>query len=161
MNIMRKSYLILLTVLFLLSLFYSVSYAERLDRALFKKIEANLMCTDGCGMYLKTCENATAQKMRRDIISMLTKGMSEKEIYGRMISIYGEEVMAAPPVSSKFNIIAWAGPFVAIIIGFIVIYLCLDRWIFNSRKKEAGTDINEKEIEQYEDYLDEEIKKHY
>lgn len=151
----------IIILMMLAAVLQTTVYAERIDRALFKKIEANLMCTDGCGMYLKVCENATAQKMRKDIISMLSNGMNENQIYAKMIATYGEEAMASPPISSKFNIIAWAGPFVAIIVGFIVIYICLDRWIFNNKKGNNGGRVNEEELEEYSDFLDNEIKKHY
>lgn len=71
--------------------------AGAVDEALFKQIEKNLMCTDGCGMYLSTCDNATAERMRGEIRAKLAEGASADQIYKYMIGIYGEEVMAAPP----------------------------------------------------------------
>ncbi|MGA1847149.1 cytochrome c-type biogenesis protein [Deferribacter abyssi] len=132
------------------------------DYALYKRIEANLMCTDGCGMYLKACSNNTAEEMRKMIIKLLMEGKSEKEIYAYMINVYGEEVMAAPPVSSSFNILAWIIPFIGLLGGVLIIYIALDRWVFNRQvRKEPDVEIDEITKAEYEFILDEEIKKHF
>lgn len=132
------------------------------DEALFKKIEANLMCTDGCGMYLKACDNNTARQMRVEIRQKLSEGMTEQEIYGYMMEIYGEEVMAAPPPSKPFNITAWVTPFLAVLGGGVVIYMALDRWVFNAQSKVDHEDsVSQAEIAEYEEKLEEEVRKYY
>lgn len=135
--------------------------AEEVDEELFRKIEANLMCTDGCGMYLAACDNATAERMRQQIREKLAAGLTEKEIYAYMISIYGEEVMAAPPPQVPFNITAWVTPFLAILGGGVAIYLALDRWVFN-RHRATPQETTDEEINLagYEGILEEEIKKY-
>lgn len=136
--------------------------AQEIDEAMFNRIEANLMCTDGCGMNLAVCDNATAQAMRQEVRQQLAQGMSEPEIYAYMISIYGEEVMAAPPPHVPFNLVAWVAPFVGILLGGLVIYLSLDRWVFN-RRRSPGPPLQESEkidLQAYEEVLEQEIKKY-
>ncbi len=160
---LKTGWLTLVSVL-LLNLFLTLPvYAgtQVVDEETFKKIEANLMCTDGCGMYLQACDNATAQQMRREIREKLSEGMTPEEIYGYMISIYGEEVMAAPPPSIPFNITAWVTPFLAILGGGLMVYMALDKWVFYNRTAEDDTDVDDADLAEYEELLDEEIKKHY
>ena len=135
--------------------------AEPVSEEMFRKIEANLMCTDGCGMYLPACENATAQQMRAEIRTKLTEGATADQIYAYMINIYGEEVMAAPPPQSRFNLTAWVLPFLLILGGGLVIYLALDRWVFNRNAAYAiaEAEIDDSEIEAFEDVLDRETRK--
>lgn len=143
-----------------LGIITSASAAEPIDETLFKEIESNLMCTDGCGMWLPACENNTAQQMRAEIRQKLAEGAAADEIYAFMISIYGEEVMAAPPPQSRFNLIAWVLPFLLILGGGLVIYLALDKWVFNRQAAETGVGVvEESEIEAYEDVLEEETRK--
>lgn len=136
--------------------------AQQVDEALFKKIEANLMCTDGCGMPLATCDNATAQRMRQQIREQLAAGLTEQEIYSYMVGIYGEEVMAAPPPHVPFNLVAWVMPFLALLAGALIIYLALDRWVFNRRQavRQELDVAEEADLEAYEGLLQREIKKY-
>ncbi|KAA0257152.1 cytochrome c-type biogenesis protein CcmH [Deferribacter autotrophicus] len=155
-----KIFLIIITIIINGQLAFAID--NGFDYALFKKIEANLMCTDGCGMYLKACSNNTAEEMRKLIKKLLIEGKSEKDIYAYMINIYGEEVMAAPPVSSSFNILAWVTPFLGLLAGALIIYIALDKWVFNKRaKKEPDIEIDEITKAEFDPLLDEEIKKHF
>ncbi|MHB1421047.1 MAG: cytochrome c-type biogenesis protein [Bacillota bacterium] len=136
--------------------------ATQIDESLFRKIEGNLICTDGCGMYLPTCDNAYAQQMRTDIRQKMTEGASEKDIYAYMVSIYGEQVMAAPPARG-FNIAAWVMPFVGILAGGLVIYMALDKWVFYRKTNEEQEEnkVDAVDLATYNDQLDDEVKKYY
>lgn len=132
------------------------------DEALFKEIEKNLMCTDGCGMYLVACDNATAEKMRAEIREKLAEGATADQIYKYMISIYGEEVMAAPPPDNPLNIAAWVLPFIGILAGGLVIYMALDKWVFYRHRKTGDEEsLETADLAEYEEILDAEIKKYY
>ncbi|WP_366923587.1 cytochrome c-type biogenesis protein CcmH [Metallumcola ferriviriculae] len=131
------------------------------DEEVFKEVEADLMCTDGCGMYLKACDNATAQQMRKEIRERLSQGMTPEQIYGYMISVYGEEVMAAPPPSVPFNITAWVTPFLAILGGGLVIYTALDKWVFYNNNEKENSGVDETDLAEYDEIVEEEMKKYY
>ncbi|GAW93737.1 cytochrome c-type biogenesis protein [Calderihabitans maritimus] len=162
LRVNRRILVLWVTIFLLIPLTTQGWAAGVVDEELFKKIEANLMCTDGCGMYLKACDNYTAQQMREEIRQKLAEGMSEEEIYGYMISIYGEEVMAAPPPNVPFNITAWVTPFLAILGGGLVIYLALDKWVFyREQNRQAEEELDEIEAAEYEEILNEEMKKYY
>ncbi len=150
------------TALLVLSLASGV-WAQQVDEALFKKIEANLMCTDGCGMYLAACDNTTAQRMRQQLRERLLAGDTEQQIYAYMISIYGEEVMAAPPKTNFLNITAWVLPFLGILGGGMVIYIAVDKWVFHrqGRRAEKPDAEDAAELAAYEEILNAEMKKYF
>lgn len=158
---MRK---ILPWVIALLLIWPAIALAQdtEIDMALFYRVEKNLMCTDGCGMRLAVCDNATAQQMRQEIKEYLTAGQGEQEIYAAMIAKYGEEVMAAPPPSSPFNLTAWVMPFLLLLGGGLVIYVALDRWVFNHHSEATGQDVEDAvELAEYEQLVDAEVRKRF
>ncbi|MFZ5640888.1 MAG: cytochrome c-type biogenesis protein [Bacillota bacterium] len=137
--------------------------AAEIDQNLQKEIEEMLVCQDDCGMILSACDNQTAQYMRKIVIDRLQKGQGKDEILGYFVSIYGEKVLAAPQAKG-FNITAWVTPFLAVILGGVLIYFVLDKWVFNARLDEMD-ELNESEkkladLSEYEDQLDKELKKY-
>lgn len=157
----RPAVLALAGLLFLAAA--TASAAGTVDEGLFKEIEANLMCTDGCGMALQSCDNATAEKMRTELRAKLSEGATKEQIYAYMISVYGEEVMAAPPPRNALNIIAWVLPFVALLAGGAGIYVAVDRWVFERRHapRPDEQDVDDAELAAYDEILDEEVKKRF
>lgn len=137
--------------------------AGQIDFQVKKEIEENLICQDGCGMILSACENQTAEYMRKIIVDRLTKGQSKAEIMSYFVSIYGDKVLAAPPAKG-FNITAWVTPFIALLGGILLVYFFLEKWIFNGRlesmEQERETTPELPDLSEYEDKLDEELKKY-
>ncbi|MDA8211661.1 MAG: cytochrome c-type biogenesis protein CcmH [Clostridia bacterium] len=128
-----------------------------------KEIEEMLVCQDSCGMLVSACDNSTAEYMRGIIKERLAKGEGKDEVLQYFVGIYGEKVLAAPP-AKKFNILAWVTPFLAILVGGLFIYTVLDKWVFYNRledvRQDAKDELKEKvEIEQYQDQLNQELKK--
>jgi len=154
-------------VYFLLFIFIVLSttpaLAAQVDQNLQKEIEEMLVCQDDCGMILASCDNQTAQYMRKIVIDRLQKGQSKDEILGHFVSIYGEKVLAAPQAKG-FNITAWVTPFLAVILGGVLIYFVLDKWVFNAKLEEMDeanqTQKKIADLSEYEDQLDKELKKY-
>ncbi len=161
LNSIKFPLVLILTALFILS---SVPVlAVEVDKNLQKEIEDSLVCQDGCGMILAACENQTAEYMRKIVVDRLAKGQTKDEIMGYFVDIYGVKVLAAPPAEG-FNITAWVTPFVALILGGVLVYLVLDKWVFQARleRMDQEDEQNKKEIDlsEYEDKLDTELKKY-
>lgn len=139
------------------------AWAAKVDPNLQRDIENNLICQDDCGMVLSACENQTAEYMRKIIIDRLGKGQSKDEIMGYFVSVYGDKVLAAPQAKG-FNITAWVTPFLAVIIGGVLIYFVLDKWVFNAKMEAMDDETGEKkhlpDLSEYEDQLNKELKKY-
>lgn len=133
-----------------------------------KEIEEMLVCQDDCGMLVSACDNPTATYMRGIITEQIAQGKNKEEILQHFVNIYGEKVLAAPPVKG-FNITAWVTPFFVILLGGLFIYFALDKWVFQNRM----TEYNQKELKQnqdleenidlvqYEQQLEDELKKYW
>ncbi len=83
------------------------------------------------------CQNQTiadsnadlAKDLRRQVYEMLHQGKNQQEIVDFMTQRYGDFVMYRPPLKTK-TLILWAGPFVFVAIGLIVLLVI-------SRRKKA------------------------
>lgn len=161
----RKPLSILFVVAFsaLILLTASPVWAAPVDMKLQKEIEDSLVCQDNCGMILSSCENQTAEYMRKIIVDRLAKGQSKEQIIGYFESIYGVKVLAAPPAKG-FNVTAWVTPFIAIIAGGLLIYFVVDKWVMNSKldklDREDSGSTKPVDFSEYEEKLDEELKKY-
>lgn len=103
-------------------------------------IAKQLTCQCGDGMILANCthpECPSAPAMRAIIEQKLDQGFSEAEVIQYFVTQYGEQVLASPP-KKGFNLVAWILPFAAIIIGAIVIYLALKKWVRQGKVSQAS-----------------------
>ena len=66
--------------------------------------------------------------VREQVGQMLDTGKSEKEITRAMVNIYGEQILAAPP-KSGFNLSAYVLPFAFLLLGGVVLYGIISRWM--------------------------------
>jgi len=68
---------------------------------------------------------------------MLTdKKMSEAEVKKFLVDRYGDFVLYKPPVK-KSTILLWAGPFILLILGFVIMFFILR---YNRRQPEVKLD---------------------
>ncbi len=166
---MRKSNSIILITLLGLFLLVAVApvLADEPVPALQKELEYLLVCQDGCGMLVGACDNATAAAMRKKIVEQLAVGKSKNEVLQYFVDVYGPKVLSAPKPEG-FNLTAWIVPFLAVIGGGIFIYFALDKWVFINRleKNLAENEENQpvqntpENLEEYQEILDEELKRY-
>ncbi len=67
-----------------------------------------------------------AQDLRRELRTQIRQGRTDAEIRDFMVSRYGDFVLYRPPVKPT-TILLWAGPFVLMIAGVIVLLVYLRR----------------------------------
>ncbi|MHB9093577.1 MAG: cytochrome c-type biogenesis protein [Eubacteriales bacterium] len=138
-------------------------WAGQVDMKVQKEIEDSLVCQDNCGMILSSCENQTAEYMRKIIVDRLSRGQSKEQVMGYFVSIYGDKVLAAPPAKG-FNITAWVTPFIVILAGGLLIYFVLDKWVLYAKLEKMDRESEEPkkhaDLSEYEDRLEDELKKY-
>jgi cytochrome c-type biogenesis protein CcmH len=64
--------------------------------------------------------------VRESIAKSLAAGQPEDEIIARYVAEYGEKVLSAP-THSGFNLLAWWGPYVALVAGGLGLWLAIRR----------------------------------
>jgi cytochrome c-type biogenesis protein CcmH/NrfF len=99
------------------------------------EVEEALTCQCGCGLTVHTCnhlECSFAVPARKDIAESLARGESGEHIVERYKLKYGEKVLSSP-IPEGFNILAWVGPYLAIIVAGVAMLL-----FFRSRARRAA-----------------------
>jgi cytochrome c-type biogenesis protein CcmH len=77
-------------------------------------------------LVVNRCGCSIADQIKGDIKKMIDQGMTEDQIIKSYVAQYGETVLAAPP-KKGFQLTAWAIPFVAFIVGGLVLIAFLKR----------------------------------
>ena len=113
-----------------LLLFSTVSLPA--DRGQVKAISRNLMCLcGGCNQSLADCNHIgcpNSVPMRAEVAEFLDAGKDEKTIMAAFAEKYGANVLAAPPLDSGFDLLAWAMPFVALFGGTLLVVYFARQW---------------------------------
>ncbi|SJZ56522.1 cytochrome c-type biogenesis protein [Selenihalanaerobacter shriftii] len=127
-----------------------------------KEVGSELMVINH-DMLVSVCPSETGQQMRDQISKMIDKGMTKEEIIDSFIKEYGEKVYAAPTKEGFNLIVAWILPFLVILIGGLFLYYFTKKWqtayeVNNNSKQELQ--ISSEEQEEYEEKLNDELKKY-
>jgi cytochrome c-type biogenesis protein CcmH len=85
--------------------------------------------------------------VREDIAKSLAAGQPEDEIIARYVAEYGEKVLSAP-THAGFNLLAWWGPYVALVAGGFGLWLAIRRMNQASVVAETGDRAGGAEIPQ-------------
>lgn len=109
-------------------------------------VAKELMCQCGCGMTLPNCSSAmecmVGDQMMDVIRQQIAEGRSKSEIINYFVSIYGEQVLAAP-TKEGLNLMVWVTPFATIIGGAGLVGWLLHTW----RRRPAAAVEAEAEVE--------------
>jgi cytochrome c-type biogenesis protein CcmH/NrfF len=104
-------------------------------------IEERLTCQCGCGLTVHTCNHlqcSFAIPVKNDIAASLAAGQSAEQMLARYVDEYGEKILSAP-TPEGFNLVAWFGPYVAVLFGFVGIVLAMRRWKRLAASRPAAT----------------------
>jgi cytochrome c-type biogenesis protein CcmH len=113
-------------VLVCLSLCLAGAHPARADDAPLgqREIEEMLTCQCGCGLTVATCnhlECSFAVPVRKEIAESLARGETGAQIIERYKKEYGEKVLSSP-IPEGFNLLAWIGPYLAIVVAGVAMF---------------------------------------
>ena len=94
-----------------------------------KSVEERLTCQCGCGLTIHTCNHLQCSfgvPVKKDIAVSLEAGQSAEEILDRYVAEYGEKILSSP-TTEGFNLLAWYGPYVAIVGSALMILVVIRR----------------------------------
>jgi cytochrome c-type biogenesis protein CcmH/NrfF len=92
-----------------------------------KTITDGIICPCSCGEILTgfTCE--TGKAMRAYVDAEVKGGKTKDQIEAALVSQYGEVILGAPKAKG-FNLLVWAAPVVATVLGLLIASFVLVRW---------------------------------
>lgn len=87
-------------------------------------------------LYCPVCENTpldvcptdACRDWREQIRGMLAEGKTEDQILQYFVDQFGDRVLSAPPLSTKFNWIIYILPPIIILAGAIILFRSLKEW---------------------------------
>lgn len=96
--------------------------------ATLEGVSNKLSCFCGTCPHLavSVCTCSKADEIKAEIKQKIAQGMTEQQIVNAFVAEYGQIVLSAPP-KSGFNLAAWMIPFLAFLVGGIVLFTYLKR----------------------------------
>jgi len=127
------------------------------DRQRVKEVGQKFICVCGtCNQMLTACNHfgcPSSGPMLAEIAAQLDEGNSDDSIVAHFAEKYGLTVLSAPPAAG-FNLTVWIMPFVALVLGgLLVVYFVRQ---FRSRWAAAPADVD---VTKYQQKVEEELKK--
>ncbi len=98
------------------------------------EVEKNLICYACPGEPLNIDRCSGGDRMRAEIDRRLARGEDLQTILDFFVSRFGEDILTVPP-RKGFNLVAWAAPFVMLLIGLVVATVFIHRWRMADRLK--------------------------
>lgn len=161
-----KKFLPSLTLAFLLAaLFVGTVFAQDTNPPTDDEVNAvahQLYCPVCENTPLDVCPTEACKDWRELIRTMLAEGKTEDEILQHFVDQYGDRVLAAPPVTTKFNWIIYLLPPVIILAGAVILFRSLKEWTKpKAASPAASAERSESSIakDDYVSRLEEELKK--
>ena len=95
------------------------------QREVYDRLMFELRCLVCQNENLAASNADLAKDLRDEVYGMLTqKKMSEEEVKTFLVERYGDFVLYKPPVK-KSTILLWAGPFILLLLGFVILFFVL------------------------------------
>ncbi|MEO8291211.1 MAG: cytochrome c-type biogenesis protein [Gaiellaceae bacterium] len=113
-----------------LALAFALPAAASNQHPTLAELEREVICPT-CHTTLELSSAPIADRMRAFIRQRIAAGDTKNEIKAKLVSQFGESVLAAPP-KSGFNLLAWLLPLVGIGVGGAALGVLAFRW---SRKR--------------------------
>lgn len=162
MRTLRRASAVLLV---LWSLSFSLHVLASAQSNALTELKGQLICQCGCNLVLASCQDmmecTVAAGMVQEISEKLSNGLSSSEIVQSFIARYGKPVLAAP-TTRGFDLTAWVTPFLAVVVGLVVLYFVLRQFVEYGRRKlmheAAGLQLEGKAAERFRAQLEEDLK---
>jgi len=134
------------------------------QRTLQTEIQSGLACYCGCGMTIQGCLGgmicSESKTISKQVVSLLQDGKGKPEVTQAMVAQYGERILAAP-TKEGFNLTAWILPFVALVIGGLIVARVVSSWKRQTPSRFSTTIPAEKErasSDPYQERFERELK---
>jgi cytochrome c-type biogenesis protein CcmH len=125
------------------------------------EVEKNLLCYACPGEPLNIDRCSGGDKMRAEIDRRMALGQDKQTILDFFVEQFGEDILTVPP-QKGFNLVAWAAPFVGLLIGLVIAGLFIWKWAAAGRRGSSAGKQDARTEELYrdmEDKVEEELKK--
>lgn len=124
-----------------------------------QEVEEGLTCQCSCGLTVHSCNHlqcSFAVPRKQEIATAISAGKGKEEILASYMAQYGEKVLSSP-TTTGFNLAAWITPFLALILGGVVVSLMSLRWSRQRAVKESQPPVVTEVAGEYRERLKKEL----
>lgn len=124
-----------------------------------QEVEEALTCQCSCGLTVHSCNHlqcSFAVPRKQEIATAIAEGKGKEEILTAYMTQFGEKVLSAP-TTTGFNLAAWITPFLALILGGVVVSLISLRWSRQRALKEPKPPVVAEVADEYRERLKKEL----
>ena len=126
-----------------------------------QEVEEALTCQCSCGLTVHSCNHlqcSFAVPRKQEIAALVAEGKPKEEILTTYVAKFGEKVLSAP-TTTGFNLAAWITPFLALLIGGVIVSLISLRWSRKRAIEESKQTIVPEVADEYRDRLKKELER--
>jgi cytochrome c-type biogenesis protein CcmH len=116
----------------------SVPFEDPAMEATVRKLAGQLRCPTCQALSIEDSPSELSQQMKEVIRDLLREGLTPAEVREHFVGAYGEWILLSP-TPSGFNLLVYALPFAALLLGFGVVLAGMRRWI-GAARQEGGSD---------------------
>lgn len=156
---MRSRSLLLLSVVAGLLTFLALVSPAFADSSLAAKeleVEKQLGCPICTDLPLNVCDNEICQQMRGVIHQKISEGESPDQVVQYFVQRYGNGVLLSPP-QHGFSLAAWYLPFLAVILGALILTTFLRHSLRRQKVIERRLAVEDPALERYRDRVRREL----
>tara|TARA_B100000963_G_C22318030_1_gene533044 strand:+ start:236 stop:604 length:369 start_codon:yes stop_codon:yes gene_type:complete len=113
----------ILSLILYLNFTLVLTASEILDE---NKIHKNLRCLVCQGQSIADSNSDFAQTLKMVVKDLIDQGKTEEEIYNFLSEKYGDWILYRPKLNSE-NLLLWSFPYLALIIGGIIIVFLIKK----------------------------------
>lgn len=125
-----------------------------------QEVEEALTCQCSCGLTVHSCNHlqcSFAIPRKQEIAIAIAEGKGKEEILTAYMTQFGEKVLSAP-TTTGFNLAAWITPFLALLLGGVVVGLISLRWSRQRARKESQPPVVTEVADEYRERLKKELE---
>jgi len=105
-----------------------VAAAQGFDQAGYDQATSTILCDCGCHpQSVHDCACGRAAEMREEMRAMIVEGKTGDDIVAAYVAEHGEQIRVAPKAEG-FNLVAWLGPALALLVASGSMFFVLRRW---------------------------------
>lgn len=97
-----------------------LAYRNAAEEARFHALTTQLRCVQCQNQSLADSEAQIAQDLRREVLTLIQQGRSDREIKGFLLARYGDFVLYQPPLQRQTWLL-WFGPLALLLAGGAIV----------------------------------------
>jgi len=108
------------------------------DDARVNRLGHQIMCVCSCNQILLECNHVGcpySSHMRDELVAAVARGADDSGVLQWFVQTYGTTVLVVP-TTTGFNQVAWIMPYLALVLGIVLVALLV--WVWKGRPALAG-----------------------